>query len=232
MIILDSTKTDVVKIISKTLKAEGFKRHKSSNWIKETDDCYLLINKQGSRWGGEIYLNVGCIVKTLPLQFPDSGLGYDNFHFWERFDGEKLEKCLMWGRRDDMPLDAREPLIVKNIHNTILPWLYSFNSLESIRNYFHQFTFYPHAPRNPKALGLRRPPTYQVIAPLPRTTSVTVLAGGLLPKWRPYTIFELDEETWRHHHLVDTTFQTEEEVVQWLASHDQESLQCFINGKK
>lgn len=226
---MNPVKADLLKIISKTLKPEGFKRLRSTNWVKETIDCHLIINVQGSRLGGEVYLNVGCIVKMLPLQFPDSGLGYDNFHFWERFDGEKIDNCLIWGDGHEMTSEERQTLTVKHLQKTILPWLYSFSSLESIRKYFQQYTFYPHGIRDPKALGLTKPPKYQVITPSPYKGSVTILAGGSLPKWIPYTIFERDEETWRHYRYIDVTFETEESVKEWLRKHDQESLQCFID---
>lgn len=225
---MGSVRTDVLKTIWKTLKREGFRKLGTVNWIKETGECHLLINFQGSTFGGEAFLNVGCITKLLPLQYPDSGLGYSNFHIWERFDGEKIQNSLVWDKRNELTPADRELLLIQNLQNTVLPWLYSLSSLASIRDYFRQFTFYPHIVTNPKALGLQKPPKYRVSRPPSHQGQVTILATGSLPKFIPFTISELDDE-WRHHRKIEQTFETEEEVSEWLRVRDDESLKCFIH---
>lgn len=211
----------------KTLKPEGFKKRGSVYWIKETEECHLLINFQGGRHGSEAFLNVGCITKLLPLRFPDSGLHYDNFHIWDRFDGKDIHNSLVWDQRNELPLAERELLLSESLRTVVLPWLYSLSSIASIRDYFREFTFHPHIICNPKALGLQKPPQYRVHRPMHLQGQVTVLAGGSLRKFMPFTISELDD-TWRHHRRIEQTFENEEEVCEWLCTRDKESLRCFV----
>jgi hypothetical protein len=115
------------------LKPLGFNKREKT-WVRETAQCFCLVNLQKSRWGRQFYVNLGAFVKQLGSQV--TAPQEQHCHFRVRLtnllsDKAALERCL------DFENEVAEEERLRTIGSALLhygvEWLKSVETLEGIR---------------------------------------------------------------------------------------------------
>lgn len=112
----------IVKIIQDCLKPHGFRR-KTSTWYLERPEAILLLNLQGSAFGGRFYINLAVWLKALGrTSFPR----HYQCHIQERLcslSGKKLEEALKFDESTVVISECNQNVIKEALTRKALPFL-------------------------------------------------------------------------------------------------------------
>lgn len=115
------------------LKPLGFSK-RGKRWVKETAQCFSLLNLQKSQWGDQFHVNLGVFVKQLDPQVADPR--EHQCHYRIRLtnllpDDTALERCLDF--ENEVDEGERLRTIGSALRDYGVGWLKSVETLEGIR---------------------------------------------------------------------------------------------------
>ncbi len=115
------------------LKPLGFGK-RGKHWVRETAQCFCLVNLQKSDYGDQFYVNLGAFVKQLDPQL--TAPQEHQCHYRIRLarllpDRTVLERGLDF--ENEVAEDERFGIVGSALRDYGLPWLKSVETLEGIR---------------------------------------------------------------------------------------------------
>jgi len=115
------------------LKPLGFNK-RARHWVRETAQCFTLVNLQKSQWGDKFYVNLGAFVRQLDPQVT-APLEH-HCHYRIRLtelvpDAAALERGL--DLENEVAEEERFEVISSALRDYGVPWLKSVETLEGMR---------------------------------------------------------------------------------------------------